>query len=273
MVGLLDGKVAIITGAGGVIGAETARVLAEHGARLVLTDLPSSQVEDVAGELRAAGHEAVARVGDITADGTAEDLVAHAISAFGRLDVLDNNAGATYLSAQDGDLLGTSRELWETSTSINVTGPMLLCRAAVPAMIDGGGGAIVNVSSGQSLRGDLRNTAYAAGKGALNSLTRHIAAQYGPQGVRCNAIAPGLIVAEERQPLFPAPVKEMFESHCSIQRLGVPRDIANAVLYLASDLSSYVTGQVITVDGGITDQLATVGPMRAMAVGAYSTKG
>lgn len=270
---LLEGKVAIVTGAGGVIGADTAHVLAQNGARLVLTDLASSRVEEVAAELKDAGHEVAVRVGDITVDETAEDLVTLAMSTFGRLDVLDNNAGATYLSSQDGDLLGTTRELWETSTAINVTAPMLLCRAAVPAMVKGGGGAIVNISSGQSLRGDIRNTAYAAGKGALNSLTRHIAVQYGPQGVRCNAIAPGLILAQERRDHFPVPAREMFESNCSIQRLGEPRDISNAVLYLVSDLSSYVTGQVIAVDGGITDQLSTVGPSRAMSMSPINTKG
>ncbi|ROO88005.1 NAD(P)-dependent dehydrogenase (short-subunit alcohol dehydrogenase family) [Actinocorallia herbida] len=271
--GLVEGKVALITGAGGVIGADTARLLAEEGARLVLTDLPTSRVAEIAAELTGQGHEAIALAGDITDEQTAITLVAGAVEAFGRLDVLDNNAGATYLSGSDGDLLGTTRELWDTSTSINVTAPMMLAKHAVPAMIASGGGSIVNISSAQSLRGDVRNTAYAAGKGALNALTRHIAVQYGPDGIRCNAIAPGLIVGEERLPSFPAPVREMFESNCSVQRLGRPRDISHAVLYLASDLSSYVTGQVLTVDGGITDQLATVGPTRAMALTAISTKG
>lgn len=270
--GLLEGKVAVITGAGGVIGSDTARLMAQEGARLVLTDLATSRVDEIVGELKDAGYEAVSVVGDITAEETSESLVALAMSTFSRLDILDNNAGATYLSAQDGDLLGTTRELWETSTSINVTAPMLLCKHAVPAMIAGGGGSIVNISSGQSLRGDIRNTAYAAGKGALNSLTQHIAVQYGPRGVRCNAIAPGLIVGDERLASFPAQVKDIFEPNCSIQRLGRPRDISNAVLYLVSDLSSYVTGQVITVDGGITQQLATVGPSRAMALAPINTK-
>lgn len=271
--GLLDGKVALITGAGGVIGADTARLLAQEGARLVLTDLGTSRIDDVVSGLKDAGHEAVALAGDIASEELAESLVSLAMSTYGRLDILDNNAGPTHLSAQDGELVNTTRELWETSTSINVTAPMLLCKHALPAMINGGGGSIVNISSGQSLRGDIRNTAYAAGKGALNALTRHIAVQYGPQGVRCNAIAPGLIVGEDRLSQFPVPVKEMFESNCSIQRLGRPGDISNAVLYLVSDLSSYVTGQVITVDGGITKQLSTVAPSRTMALAPINTKG
>lgn len=187
--GRLDGKGALIAGAGGVIGADTAGLFAEErGVSRGLTDLSTSRIDDVVSDLKDAGHEAVALVGDIVSEELAESLVSLAMSTYGRLDILDNNAGPTHLSAQDGELVDTTRELWETSTSINVTAPMLLCKHAIPAMINGGGGSVVNISSGQSLRGDIRSTAYAAGKGALNALTRHIAVQYGPQGVRCNAI-------------------------------------------------------------------------------------
>lgn len=271
--GLLDGKVALITGAGGVIGSDTARLLAEEGARLVLADLPSSPVSDVAEKLRSDGHEAFAHPADLTDEQTVIAVIVAAVRAFGRLDVVDNNAGATYLSNQDGELLESTLELWNESTSVNLTAPMLIAKHAIPVMTDGGGGSIVNISSAQSLRGDIRSTAYAAGKAGLNGLTRHIAVQYGPLGIRCNAIAPGLIISDERLPMFPAEVREMFESNCSIQRLGRPRDISNAVLYLASDLSAYVTGQVLPVDGGITNQLPTVAPARAKSLGAYSTKG
>jgi NAD(P)-dependent dehydrogenase (short-subunit alcohol dehydrogenase family) len=272
-VGLLDGKVAIVTGAAGVIGADTSRRLAEQGARVLLTDKDRERLEAVTANLHDTGHEVAAHPADITDEASCRAVVAAALSEFGRLDVLDNNAGATFLSPQDGDLVGTTRELWDLSVSINVTGPMLLCKHAVPAMVESGGGSIVNISSGQSLRGDIRNTAYAAGKGALNALTRHIAVQYGPQGVRCNAVAPGLIVGEQSLPFFPQPVREMFESHCSVQRLGRPEDISHVVVFLSSEQAAYITGQVITVDGGITDQLATVGPSRAMALPPTSSKG
>ena len=184
--------------------------------------------------------------------------------------MLDNNAGATHLSGQDGDLLGMDLDLWQRSAAINVTGPMLLCRAVVPLMIEHGGGSIINISSGQSLSGDIRNTAYAAGKAALNSLTRDIATQYGPQGIRCNAVAPGLIVAEGAP--FPEAVRQMMVDNCPVPRLGTPRDISDAVVFLASDRSSYITGQVISVDGGILIHLPTVAPMRAMQVGFTNTK-
>lgn len=266
----LEGKVALVTGAAGMIGADTALALAEAGARVVLTDLAGDRLEATTAGLQEQGHDVASRVADITDEDSIAALVAFAVERYGRIDVLDNNAGATHLASRDGDLLGMDLELWRQSTAINVTGPMLLCRAVVPVMVEQGAGAIVNISSGQSLSGDIRNTAYAAGKAALNSLTRDIATQYGPQGIRCNAVAPGLIVAEGTP--FPEAVRQMMVDNCPVPRLGTPRDISDAVVFLASERASYITGQIISVDGGILVHLPTVAPMRAMQLGFTSTK-
>jgi NAD(P)-dependent dehydrogenase (short-subunit alcohol dehydrogenase family) len=271
-VGLLDGKVALVTGAAGGIGSDTCAALAEAGAQVMLTDISAEALAAVAQGLRDAGHDVDTAVADITDEDEVAQLVRTTVARFGRIDVLDNNAGATGLASEDRDVVSMDLALWQRSYAINVTGPMLLARQVVPLMTAEGGGSIINISSGQSLSGDLANTAYAAGKAALNSLTRDLAVQYGPQGVRCNAVAPGLIVPEERLAAFPAAFRDLFVDNCSVQRLGVPRDISNAVVFLASDLSSYITGQVLSVDGGITAHLPTVAPMRAMQTGWVTKK-
>lgn len=271
--GLLDGKVALVTGAAGVIGADTARALAEEGARVVLGDVDGDRLDATVSALSDAGHEVVGHRVDLTDEGSIQGLVKAAVSSFGAVDVLDNNAGATHLSGQDADLLSISPELWAESTAINLTAPMLLCRNVIPLMIERGGGSIINISSGQSLGGDDRNTAYAAGKGGLNSLTRHLAVQYGPKGIRVNAIAPGLIVSEENELKFPAAYKDMFVANLSVQRLGKPADISNAVVFLASDKSAYINGQILSIDGGFSTQLGYVGSSRQLNLAAINTKG
>lgn len=267
---LLDGKVAIVTGAAGGIGSDTSEVLAEAGARVVLTDLPGDHLEEVTAGLKEKGYDVASHGADVTVEPAMAGLVRFTVETYGGIDIVDNNAGATGQTDVDRDVLTMDLETWERALAINARGPLLLCKHAIPVMIKGGGGSIINISSGQSLSGDIANTAYSAGKAALNSLTRDIAAQYGPEGIRCNAIAPGLIVPEAAQAAFPPQFKAMFVDNCSVLRLGVPRDISNAVLYLASDLSSYVTGQVISVDGGILARLSTVAPMRAMQAGWVS---
>ncbi|MCU1692305.1 MAG: family oxidoreductase [Frankiales bacterium] len=270
--GLLDGKVALVTGAAGGIGSDTSLALAEAGARVVLTDVAAERLEEVTTGLRDKGYDVASVVTDITDEAGVQALVQAAVERFGRIDVLDNNAGATGLASSDRDVVSMDLALWQRSYAINVTGPMLLAKHIVPLMVQNGGGSIINISSGQSLAGDLANTAYAAGKAALNSLTRDLATQYGPQGVRCNAVAPGLIVAEEHLAAFPEAFRDMFVDNCSVPRLGVPRDISNAVVFLASDLAGYITGQVLSVDGGITAHLPTVAPMRAMQAGWVTKK-
>src|SRR5207248_2464327 len=144
--------------------------LAHHGARVILTDLPDSRLDEVTAKLLASGYDVACHPADITDEDSVAELVRFAVDTFGGIQILDNNAGATGYASQDGDVLAMDVTLWDRVAAINAKGPMLMCKHVVPVMIGGGGGSIVNISSGQSLSGDLANTAYSAGKAALNSL-------------------------------------------------------------------------------------------------------
>lgn len=271
--GLLEGKVALVTGAAGSIGSETALALAEQGARVVLTDLRAPELQAVTDGLKGQGYDVACHAGDITAEDDIRAVVEFAVEAFGGVDILDNNAGATGFSSRDLDIPDMAVELWDQVQSINARAPMLFCKYAIPSMLERGGGSIINISSGQSLSGDVSNFAYAASKAAVNALTRHMATGYSPQGIRVNAIAAGLIIQPGMQQRLPAHIQKIFLSHCLVPRLGVPRDIANMVVFLASDLSSYVTGQVLSVDGGFTAHLPNVADMRPIIDGMKKAPG
>ena len=265
---ILSGKVALVTGAAGGIGFETTRAMCEVGARVVMTDIRAEPLEECAATLRGEGHEVATQVTEITEEAAVVDLLAFTTKTFGGIDILDNNAGATGHSTIDQDVADMTVELWDKMLAINARGPMLLCKHALPVMVSRGGGSVINISSGQSLSGDLTNIAYAAGKAALNSLTRHIATAYGHKGVRCNAIAPGLIVPPGSEGRLPKAMHDIFVANCLVPRLGAPRDIANMAVFLASDLASYITGQVISVDGGILAHLPTMVSMKELMAGA-----
>lgn len=271
--GLLEGKVALVTGAAGSIGSETALALAEQGARVVLTDLRAPELQAVTDGLKGQGYDVACHAGDITAEDDIRAVVEFAVEAFGGVDILDNNAGATGFSSRDLDIPDMAVELWDQVQSINARAPMLFCKYAIPSMLERGGGSIINISSGQSLSGDVSNFAYAASKAAVNALTRHMATGYSPQGIRVNAIAAGLIIQPGMEQRLPAHIQKIFLSHCLVPRLGVPRDIANMVVFLASDLSSYVTGQILSVDGGFTAHLPNVADMRPIIDGMKKAPG
>lgn len=270
---LLNGKVALVTGAAGSIGSETALALAEQGARVILTDLRAAELSAVTEHLKSQGHDVACKAGDITSEDDIRAVVGFADETFGGLDILDNNAGATGFSSRDLDIPDMPVELWDQVQSINARGPMLFCKYAIPSMLARGGGSIVNISSGQSLSGDVSNFAYASSKAAVNALTRHLATAYSPKGVRVNAIAAGLIIQPGMEQRLPAHIQEIFLSHCLVPRLGTPRDIANMVVFLASDLSSYVTGQILSVDGGFTAHLPSVADMRPIIEGMRKAPG
>jgi NAD(P)-dependent dehydrogenase (short-subunit alcohol dehydrogenase family) len=259
---LLTGKTALVTGAAGGIGSETVLAMCEQGARVVMTDIRQELLDEVAEKLRGDGFEVATKVADITDETSVRELLKFTVDTFGGLDILDNNAGATGYSTIDHDVAEMTVDLWDTLLAINARGPMLLCKHSLPLMVARGGGSIINISSGQSLSGDLTNIGYAAGKSAVNAMTRHIATAYGPKGIRCNAIAPGLIVPPGSEGRLPQAMYDIFVANCLVPRLGRPRDIANMAVYLASDLASYITGQLISVDGGILIHLPTVVPMR-----------
>jgi NAD(P)-dependent dehydrogenase (short-subunit alcohol dehydrogenase family) len=261
----LDGRVAIVTGAGGQggIGECTARLLAEAGARVVIADLATSKLEETAAFLTKQGHDVSHCATDISDERSVESLIRFTQQKYGRLDILDNNA-ASQGQAEDRDVTSMSVELWDHIMSVNARGTMLMCKHALPVMISGGGGSIVNISSGTSTAGDFFATAYAASKGAINTFTRYVATQYGAQGVRCNALILGLIATPVLKSVMPEPLRDIFRDNKLVGRLGEPRDIAEMVLFLASDRSRFITGQLLPLDGGFYAHTPTTVPVLAL---------
>jgi NAD(P)-dependent dehydrogenase (short-subunit alcohol dehydrogenase family) len=257
----LAGKVAVVTGGAGGIGAATVEALAAAGADVVLADVEEEAVAKAAAELAAKGLSVVGRAVDVAAEDSVRDLVDFTVDTFGGIDVLDNNAALTSAIRADRDVVTMPVELWDQVMAVNLRGPMLLCKHTVPVMIRRGGGSIINITSGQGLSGDRVMVAYGSSKGGLVALTRFVAAAYGAHGVRCNAVAPGLIRTPALEADMPLPVQEMFQSANLIPRLGTPQDVAELVAYLASPAASFITGQVLPVDGGFLAHLPTLSPL------------
>jgi NAD(P)-dependent dehydrogenase (short-subunit alcohol dehydrogenase family) len=251
--GRLAGKIAIVTGAASGIGATTAETFARAGAQVVVADINLEAAEAQAAKIRAAGFEARALRVDLGEPESIRALIADTVTACGGLDVLHNNAAATQLSStRDTDVEHMDTEVWDALMRINLRGTMLAIQSAIPEMRKRGRGAIINTSSGSSLAGAGSFTAYAVTKAGINVLTEYVAVQHGKEGIRCNAICPGLIVTPSTASTYAAaggPGELMLRHHLTA-RLGKPEDVAGMALFLASDDAEFVTGQVICVDGG-----------------------
>jgi NAD(P)-dependent dehydrogenase (short-subunit alcohol dehydrogenase family) len=248
--GRLDGKIAVITGAASGIGRGTALRVAAEGARTVVADLDAAGAKRVADEIASAGGEASVVQVDMGENDSVREMVRAAVSTYGGLDILHNNAAATRLAAtRDLPVSTADPDVWDETMRVNLRGAMVAIQAAVPHMIARGGGSVINTASGAGLTGDLRNPAYGASKAALVSLTRYVATEFGRQGIRCNAISPGFIVIPEKPGR--AAVEATMLRHQLTPRLGRPEDIAALVVFLASDEAAYITGQNICVDGGM----------------------
>jgi NAD(P)-dependent dehydrogenase (short-subunit alcohol dehydrogenase family) len=247
------GKIAIVTGAASGIGAATAEVLAEEGARVVVADLNLEGARRHAEQLVAAGYEATAAGFDLGDAQSIASLITYTMDTYGGIDVLHNNAAATHLAAtRDLPIADADPDVWDETMRINVRGTLLAIKLAAPHMISRGKGSVINTTSGSGLTGDLGNPAYGASKAAIISLTQYAATQFGKQGLRVNAIAPGLIVtAATKESGHSNELGDIMLRNHLTPRLGEPRDIAYTVLFLASDEAAFITGQVISVDGGL----------------------
>ncbi|MGQ9531891.1 MAG: 3-oxoacyl-ACP reductase FabG [Desulfotomaculales bacterium] len=242
----LAGKVAIITGGARGIGRETALLFAREGARVVLGDLDAEAGEAAAREIRAAGGEALFVSVNVADTDQVQAMVDATVQRFGRIDILVNNAGIT----RDAFLTKMSPEQWEQVIAVNLTGVFNCTRAVAPVMIAQGGGRILNAASVVGLYGNLGQTNYAASKAGVIAMTRTWAKELGRKGITVNAVAPGFIVTEMTARV-PEKVLEMMREKTPLGRLGHPRDVAYAYLFLASDEAAYINGAVLSVDGGL----------------------
>jgi NAD(P)-dependent dehydrogenase (short-subunit alcohol dehydrogenase family) len=259
--GRVGGKVAIVTGGAGGIGSATARALAREGASVAVLDIDQVGAERVAGEIGDAGGHALAVPADLSEEAGVVGAIRTVVDHFGRLDVLHNNAALTdsdFLK-RDTPVTELDLEVWERTLSVNLTSQMLTCKHAIPAMMPDGGGSIINMSSGASLKGDRTRTAYGVSKAGVNTLTMYVATSHGKQGIRVNTIVPGLIVTDAVRAHLNDEILAGLSRAILTNHLGEPDDIANLVLFLASDESRYITGQMISVDGGMSAHVGSAG--------------
>jgi NAD(P)-dependent dehydrogenase (short-subunit alcohol dehydrogenase family) len=253
----LDGKVALITGAGSGIGRETSLLLASEGARVVAVDVNLAAVERTVAEVEAAGGSALAVRADVSADADCRAMVEAAESTYGKLDVMFNNAGISH--ADDDDAVATTEAVWDLTFAINVKGVFLGCKYGVPALRRAGGGSIINTASFVALLGAATpQLAYTASKGAVLAMTRELAVIHARENIRVNALCPGPLNTELLMKYLDTPEKKQRRLvHIPMGRFGEAAEMAKAVLWLASDDSSYVTGTEFMVDGGITAAYVT----------------
>ncbi len=260
----LKGRVAIVTGGASGIGRASAIRLAAEGAAVAIGDLSEPGAQEVAAEIEQAGGRAFGLETDVSQESDIQALVGRTIERFGQLDILHNNAAALGNAAVGPDFMIDSLdvEVWDRTMAINLRSVMLGCKHAVPEMIKRGGGSIINTSTGSSIHGDIVGPAYATSKAAVNTLTLYVATQYGKQGIRCNAILPGLIMTPAVDiGIDDATVNRILDHHLT-PYVGHPDDIAAMVAYLASDEARYVTAQLLRVDGGITSHSPMVADTR-----------
>jgi NAD(P)-dependent dehydrogenase (short-subunit alcohol dehydrogenase family) len=252
-VGQLDGKVAVITGAASGVGAATARLMAERGAAVIVADINAAGARDVAEQINARGHTATATTTDVRSEADVRTMIDTALARYQRLDIMHNNAAAlgSDVLGQDLDLVSMTVEIWDITMAISLRGVMLGCKYALVPMLEQGSGVIINTASVAGQTGDVKRAAYGSAKAGVETLTKYVATMYGKRGIRCNAIAPGLILSPPTLANLTPEMHEATLRNRLVQRAGSPEDIACMAAFLASDEAGFITGQTINVDGGV----------------------
>ncbi|MBI3304455.1 MAG: SDR family oxidoreductase [Deltaproteobacteria bacterium] len=258
--GRLQGKVAFITGAGSGIARAAARLFAQEGAKVVIAELKPELGRASERGVREAGGEATFVETDVTKEASVKNAIQQTVERYGRLDVLYNCAGGSVV--QDARVTDVDMWVWEHTQSLDLLGTFLCCRHGIPELIKAGGGAIVNMSSVAALRGSFSGHVYVAAKGGIISLTKALAGEYAENGIRVNAICPGLVMTDRVKQRFgesleaPAPTPRAQAIKAQIKRYpfsaGEPEDIARIALFLVSDEARMITGAIIPADGGLS---------------------
>ncbi len=248
-------RVAVVTGAALGIGRATAVAFAREGAKVAIVDVAEGQGEEAAREAGETGGEAALIRADVSSEEDVNALVGDVMERWGRLDILVNNAGV-YV---EGDAAGTSPADWERVLAVNLTGPFLCTKYTIPAMIQSGGGVIINIASEAGLVGIAGQVAYNVSKGGLIAFTRSCAVDLAGRGIRVNSVCPGttdtpLVQGAVNRADDPTQARKQLEEIRPLNRLGTPEEIASAILYLASDDAAYATGSIFSMDGGYTAQ-------------------
>ena len=259
----LQGKVAIVTGSTSGIGIGIAKLYAAEGAKVVICGRRKERGQAVVDEIVQAGGEAMYHFMDITSPESIEQLMADTAETYGKIDVLVNNAANVAL--KDGRVDELTIEMWDAVFSSDMRGTFYTTKCVLPYLQKNeNGGSIINIGSMASCSGDLGSTAYACAKAGVDMLTKSTATQYGKYNIRCNCVRPGLIVTPQNEAHVPQALKDIFLSNIMVNRYGCPEDIGHLCVYLGSDESSYVTGQVMTVDGGLNAHTTTVAQFRQL---------
>ena len=244
---MLQGKTAVITGSGRGIGKAIAMKLAGYGANIVINDIPSSDYADeTCEEIKALGVDCIVVKGDVRNADDVKALVDTALEKFGKIDIFVNNAGVT----RDGLMLRMSEQDWDLVMDINLKGAFNCTKAVARPMMKAKGGAIINIASVVGVMGNAGQANYSASKAGLIGLTKTTAKEFAKKGIRCNAVAPGFIDSDMTAKLSDE-VKQQYFDAIPMSKFGETSDVADVVAFLASDMSKYVTGQVINVDGGL----------------------
>lgn len=246
----LEGKVAVVTGGNAGIGEAIAKRFADEGASVVITGRRQHELDHVVNVIRLHKGTVLGVAGSVTDDTHVQDVIRRTLDSFGKIDVLVNNAG---IGAFGKRLHETDDTTWANVFDVNVTGVFRMTRAVIPQMLKQGRGSIINVSSIASLVGLSGLAAYTASKGALDAFTRAVAVEYAQDGIRCNVVNPGLIDTPMAASLMANPdMLQTILAQYAIRRPGKPEEVANMILYLASDEAAWVTGATFPIDGGMT---------------------